>query len=242
MGSNTYTRQHLEEANTILSSLMCSRSPQEALAILLPGDSPRNQSEYQQAYSVFSLRIRACQPNAGNSALSHEEAYRISPGSPLPPLTLLAHWVRLVILSAALGDYRDALGCVLGNHETACQFGDDNILLAATKTGFGAATLLIPFKPSNEQDSLSAVALTCNSTLLTGSCARLHSEGTRNLCADFYQVLSDLGAVFQVKGNSTALNALQIKVQNTTDRIDRATNNKFKMKSWANETLERLGH
>jgi len=240
MWAYTYTQQHLEDANDILFRLMRVTTPQDALNILLPGDSPQTKSEYRQAYNVFSLRIRTCQPNVGNGGLSREEAYRVSSSCSIPPLTLLAHWVRLIALSIALGDYRDALGCILGNHETACQFGDDNILLAATKTGFGAATLLIPTKPSSIRDSLSTVALVCKDDLFSGDCAKRHTERVRKLCADFYQLLSDLGATSQIN-EKPALRALQIKLKEPAQRIDRATGTRFKMEIWGNELIEQLG-
>jgi hypothetical protein len=137
-----------------------------------------------QACEVFVMKILMCRPNMSNPNAPPQIAYRIEQNH-YPPLTLIGHHVRAAVPGIALSQYRNRFSYIVTMQETACQFGDDNILTNAAKLGFAISTLAIPVK--HEAESLLETALECQVPLikLGEPCVYNHSESARNLCVHF---------------------------------------------------------
>jgi hypothetical protein len=148
----------------------------------------------------------------------------------------------MAVLGIAVENYQEALGCLLGLQETACQYGDDNILLSAVKTTFGVATLLISMK--SQADSLWHLAFFCWKMLLgkDEECAHIHSEKVRRLGAGFYSILQDFAMMHDPRASTGGIGMLHVKLVSEAEDIDKATMKRFRMREWVNETVRRLGY
>lgn len=237
-----YTRQDLEEIDAALYSMMRAKSVQEVLDIMISPDPPRNRLEYLEALTVFNQRILDCQPNALDS--SDKDALRISPYCPYPPLALIGHWARAAALYIAVENYEGGAGAVIGVLDTACQYGDDNLLLSGAKLGFGVVCLLIPIR--SQADLLSKLVGIALKILLSEDeeCARRHSLQTRHLCAGFFSMLGDFAMMHtsSVRMTKTGMAFLHQKLRIEAEEIDKATRNRFRAKDWVDEQVKRLGY
>jgi len=157
-------------------------------------------------------------------------------------LTLIGQWARVAALSIALGEYENGLGSVLSMQETACQFGDDNILLSAAKTGFGIASLVIPIKA--EAEALGRMASMCEIAVLGKKerCSQIHSKGALALCRLFYSILQDFAKMHDPKVRRPGITFLYSKLVSEAEGIDKATGKKFRMKDWVEDTVKQLGY
>lgn len=245
MWEHTYTKEHLEQTDNAVYSIMRVQNVQQAVDIMIPADPPRNRNEYAQAGEVFATKILMCQPHFADRNAPPQIAYRVEQNV-YPPLTLIGHHARAAVLGIALGLYRNGLGYVVSMQETACQFGDDNILTSTAKLGFAISTLVIPAK--HEAERLYEAALTCQIPLEKKDepCVAAHSWEARRLSINLYEIL-EFFAVMNDGVKAHPMSAVtrtttHIHLANIAEEVDKATNKKFRMREWVNATVKRLGY
>lgn len=218
-----YTQQQLDEGDRGIYAIMRARKVQEVLNVLIPGDPPRNFSEYRAAHEIFAMKV------GGGPSL-------------VPPLTLIGHWARVAALEIAMQEHGEAHNHIVALQACGCMYGDDNLMLNAAKFGFGVATLLIPIR--NQRAELHLTAFSCWKMLVNKgeNWSASHGEQAIRLGANFWTLLQDFSMMVDPKENSMGTTALRIKLTNGASEIDKATKSKFRMKNWVNETIRKLGH
>ncbi|MBI2405246.1 hypothetical protein HYV22_03660 [Candidatus Gottesmanbacteria bacterium] len=235
------SKQQLELIDIALFSAMRAKTTQDVLFTAMGPNAPTNPREYAMAYKEAQFWLLRCQPNCANEHMKSEQAFQVIPNCPVSPYDLIALWARIALLGIALGNFHDGLGNLLATLETACQFGNDDLLLVGVKLSFAVATRAI-FVPEVAKD-LSAMAGICEKVLTSQQdepCARTHSERVRDLGANFYMILEHFGMLHAAQSMPMTLakEFLGKVIESYAEEVDKATNRRFQMKDWVKETLK----
>ena len=232
--SQRYTQSDLEKRETDVYNLLRVANLQGAVKILIPDNTPTNQDGYENARKAASQHIQMQQPLIDPT---YTGSYRVvfPPEQALPPLLLLRQWERIAVLGMAMNRYESELGVLAGALTTACQFGDDNILLSHVEMQFAIATLLIPMeiygKDLYETGMVGAKALTDEND---SHCVRNHSDSIKALCLTFFNLLMTLAPLNDPNARLDRIQkfGMQTECQGLATGIDLRTNNRLKVKDW----------
>jgi len=245
MYEHTYTKENLEQTDNIAYRIMRLHNIQEVINILIPEEPPTNDYEYKLAGGVFVRRIVTAQPSITDLNTPPEIAYRVA--MPIyPPLVLLGHHARVAILNIALENYESGLGYVVSMQETACQFGDDNILISTAKLGFGIMAFLVPQK--SIADILYKASLTAQIPVTKKGepCVTNHSPSAVSLCRNLYEIIVNFAVLNdgnkEHRMTDMSRTSTHLYMNNYAEEIDKATNKKFRMREWVNDTVKSLGY
>lgn len=245
MWEQTYTQEHLRQIDDGVYKIMRLSKLQDVINNLIPEDPPQNNNEYELAGNIFLRRIVASQASILDPNAPPEKAYKVDYDI-YPPLTLLGHHARVAILSIAVGAYKNGLGYVVSMQETASQFHDDNILMSTGKLGFAIMAFLVNQK--NIANILYEAALTAQIPVTKKGepCVTNHSPSAVSLCRNLYEIIVNL--TFMNDGDPNhhmtdmARTTTHLYINEYADEIDKATNKKFRMREWVNDTIIKMGY
>jgi len=232
--SEQQTRE-IQYVNRVTNLFLRADGIQAVIVTLMGADPPRIAFEYQTARDYVWGIIEKCQPDYRNTKLKRPLAVKVTKNCPTSPWGLLGHWVTCGALSYALGQYDMTIEYALGVQETACQFQDDDVLVAGALYSFGLSIFCLRHNKTTTHKEISpeAIAKYCRALLLDDKnqpCAREHSGGARALSAGLHELAWKLWECkYQAKGAMRHIitENLMEPINGLARNIDGATNHYF---------------
>jgi hypothetical protein len=245
MWKGTYPSYIIDNFDDSLKLMLNAKSIQEVVNYWFRNDPPRSRTEYDMAAQHHYERILRSQPFITDFLLdlNLDQTYRIVELQDQPTM-LLTDWTRTAVAEVALGNYQNGIAAALGIQATMCQFGEDEFLKMAAKTGFGIWSLMISKKIMPEY--IISIAGVCIEHVCGNKSkySKTHNRPTIEFCGTTYELARDLALIHHHEtkragrvGEESSAGMARIMA----DSFDEKTYNKFQMRRWVDNTLKGWG-
>lgn len=256
--SDTYSASDLATVFAIANRLMRVPSIQEAVDIVIDEAPPVNRREYAEANEVLLNTVLSSQPHVFDRDMHPHQSYEIVRLT-VPPLVLLFNWVRLGILEMALENYINGISSGLALQATACQFGDDSLLLSGAVLGFGIWSLAL--RKRERPQYVREVAAECES-LVHGNhrIASAFGRGVLDSCGQLYTIaqliatmidpstreasrmIKALANVYSPYPDSADLRrGIKLILDGYSEAFDNGTESVLAIRNWVDQVMRHLG-